>query len=198
MNRFQNTALVLGLSLCINCLPAIADSQGKFPGIGSAEAYHRTVDICQRAELCYKKGDYETACTLYKKAISIYPHDSATHQNLGNALRKVGKLEESATCQKKAIELEPNFVSAWLGLGMSYEFMHKLTEAEKCYRTAVRIKPDSYGAVFDLGDILRQQGKYAEAKTWLTRAKLCPKNDPNELDNALRLCDQHMSKEASN
>lgn len=200
MTSSRNIALALGFMLAFGSAPVIADSNGKFPGVGSRRDYNNMCDIGNQANECHQKRDYEGAIKLYKRAISVYPYDSAAYQNLGNSLRKAGKLEDSVTAQKKAIELEPNYLSAWIGLGMSYEFMHKLIDAEKCYRKAVDIKPNSYGAVFDLGDVLRQQGKYTEAKVWLERAKRCPDKIDQEIANALRQCNKPglSDKEASN
>lgn len=195
------TVTTLLLATFFGLQEVFADSQGKFPGIGSKADYDRSSVYHNQAYSLAAKGDHLSAIKLYRQAISIYPHNSGSYQDLGNELRKTGQLEESITAQKKAIELEPGYLSAWLGLGMCYERMGKLAEAEKCYRKSVEINPNSYGAVFDLGDILRQQGRIAEARSWLLRARSCPECSPKEVDNAINLCNRQSlpkTKEASN
>ncbi len=146
-----------------------------------------------------RQGDIERAISLYKKSISIYPSDSATYHALGTAFQKIKKFEDSIDSFRKAVELEPKWVSAWIGIGLGFESLGKLTDAEKYYRKAVEINPNSYTAVGDLGDILRQQRRYKEARTWLLKAKSLPedKMHPGQIDNILLKIEQAQNKEAS-
>ncbi len=104
------------------------------------------------------------------------------------------QLEESIAAEKKATELEPTYLDAWISLGVSYEESKKFPDAERCYRKAVALKPDCYDAVGSLGDILRQQGKTSEGRTWLLRARKCPECDPIEVEKLLRMCDEKETK----
>lgn len=67
-----------------------------------------------------------------------------------------------------------------------------MAEAEDYYRKAAAVKPDSYEAVGSLGELLRERGKYKEARFWLNRAKSCPKSkdNPGEIEACLRKCDE--------
>ncbi len=187
VNRIALSVLVLGLC---HSVPAFADSSGKFPGTGSEDAYNKAVDLCNSGVELAKKKEYEKAIALLKQANSIYPHDSGIHQNLGRALRQSGRFSESIPEYKKAIELEPSYLSAWLGLGNSYTSLHNLSEAEKCFRKSVLLKPNSYEANGDLGEVLRDQGKFQEARTFLLKAKACARPDSlAEIQQAIDICD---------
>jgi len=175
---------------------ADADSHGKFPGKGSIDAYSRSLHPGNKAVELAKQGDIQGAIKLDSESISIYPYDSVTYHNLGNHLAKLGKFDEARKAQEQAIALEPNYVGAWIRLGRTYEKQHKLTDAERCYRRANDIE-SSYETLEDLGDILRQQGRFAEARKWLLRAKACPEESQYRYaDKYLELCRQQ-SKEAS-
>lgn len=190
-------ALLVGFSNLT--LPALADSQGNFPGKGTVAAWKRSYDPATKALGLSNSGDYQGAVRLDREAISIYPYESSWYHNLGNDLAKLGKIEEARKAHEQAIELEPYFTGAWLSLGETYESQRKLIDAERYYRKALQIKPNSYGALGDLGDILRQQGRFDEAIQYMQRAKKCPENSehPGQADKFIEMCRQHR-KEASN
>jgi len=189
--------LPMVLLTCIVGTPGLADSHGKFPGKGSIDAYNKACDPADAAVAYAKKGDYDAAIKYDREAISIYPYDSATHHNLGNALAKLRRFDEARKSQETAIALEPNYDGAWISIGITYEDERKLIDAERCYRKAVELQPNGYQGVIDLGDILRQQGKFNEAREWLLKAKATPDTArfPGEADAKLRQCDL---KNASN
>jgi len=196
INRMKIPSLLSSfLVLSINGTVAFADSQGNFPGKGNANDYNRSCPLGREATECGKRGDLDRAIELEKKAISIYPYDSATYHNLGIHLKRVGKLEEGIKAEQQAIMLEPHYVNAWFAEGQIFEKQHKLADAEQCYRRATELDPNSYDAVSCLGDILRQQGKYAKARPILLRAKNLPGGDkyPGEIEKLLKLTDAHQN-----
>ena len=205
----KRRSLVFGLlAMTMSCAGVLesavwADSHGKFPGKGSLDAYNRSLAPMNEGARKYKEHDFNSAIEFSRQAISIYPLDSATHNNLGNALRRAGRFEEAIVELQRAIALEPSYLSAWLGLGAANESLGRLQEAERCYRRGLEIEPNSYGALFDIGDVLRQQGRLVEARNWLLRAKNSPSGKQNleEVNNALKLCEKKTAppgKEASN
>lgn len=197
MRSHQPLIALYLLATILNSTAANADSKGKFPGTGSAQAYNKSCLIGNKAVELAKKGDFREAARLDQEAISIYPFDSMWHHNLGNHLEKIGKLAEARKSQQKAIDLEPNMIAAWLALGIEYELDKKFADAERCYRKSVQIQPTNYEALVDLGDILRQQGKFTEAREWLEKAKTAPGSAlaPGEAQKKLDQCNR---KEASN
>lgn len=188
--------LLLGIGPVFLCPSlAFADSQGKFPGRGSAEAYNRSCDFVDRGIALAKKGDYAGAVSAEKEAISIYPYDSGAYHDLGNHLEKLGRLDEARKAQEQAVALEPGYVGAWISMGETYEKQRKLADAERCYRKAVQINPSEYGALGSLGDVLRQQGNFVEARKWFVRAKSFESAKySGQVEHKIEQCDR---KEAS-
>jgi len=187
-----SSLLLMALLACIVGTPVFADSHGNFSGRGSKEAYDRSLQISVQALEASKRKDYQKAIELDNEAIGTYPYESQWHNNLGCHLRFIGKLEAAQKAEEQALVLEPTFVGAWIDLGVCFETMHKLADAERCYRKAVEFDPKSYGALGDLGDILRQEGKFEEARQWLLKAKNCPESAkfPGEIDKMLIQCEQ--------
>src|SRR5699024_3795111 len=54
-----------------------------------------TIDTAREANEAYRKGNYEKAISLYKKAIDKTPENAKLYYNLGNALAKSGSAEEA-------------------------------------------------------------------------------------------------------
>lgn len=178
-------------------VPAFADASlnyegmEEFPGIGTVEAFNRSAEVSNKAAACIKTGDYEAAIKLYKKSNEIYPYSYACFQGLGLAFRESKRFEDAIAAYKKSIELRADVSRTWVQLGYTYELMRKLPEAERSYRKAVQLNPKLYEPTADLGDILRQRGKFEEAREWLLKAKDLPgKRSPDFIEKKLKQCDE--------
>ena len=72
-------------------------------------------------------------------------------------------MQESKLSYRTAIRIKPDYAEA-LQSGDLLKDLGKLQESELSYRTAIRIKPDYAEAYINLGNILRNDGKFKEAK----------------------------------
>ena len=91
------------------------------------------------------------------------PEYAEAHNNLGNALKKLGKLDEAIVSYHKALAIAPEYAGAHNNLGNGLQDQGKLDEAIASFRTALTIKPDFADAHYNLGIALRDLGKLDEA-----------------------------------
>jgi tetratricopeptide (TPR) repeat protein/serine/threonine protein kinase len=131
----------------------------------------------------HQRKDYEGASRFYNAAVSIRPHSTAAHNNLGLALRDLNKLDEAVACYRKVIELDRTFANAHVNLGWALARQKKWGEATNAYRKAVALGLGKADVYFHLGNSLAHQKKLDEAVTCYRKAI--------ELDR--RLFDAHVN-----
>lgn len=110
------------------------------------------------------------ALSILQRALELLPTDPAAHNNLGNALRKLGKLEEAVRCHLRALELKPDYPEAHNNLGNALKELGQLDEAVRCYRRALELKPDYAEVHSNLGNALSGLGQPNEALGCYRRA----------------------------
>lgn len=69
----------------------------------------------------HARGDYEAAASLYTRALTLRPNDSALFQNLGGAYASQGEHQMAFASFQRAIDLDPEDRYTYLKLGMMYE-----------------------------------------------------------------------------
>ena len=184
--------LVIGLQI-----PALSNSNGKFPGQGNLDDYNRACGVVLEANKYSNKKDYPHALELDRKAISIYPYDAALYFNMGADYESFGKLDDAAKAYEQAVAIEPNYKKAWDALMDCYQDLNNLGPQEKCLRKLMSMVPKNFEYVATLGDVLRKQGRFEEARNFLNQAKSLPASTKSYelLAKILKLNDLH-NKEA--
>ena len=115
--------------------------------------------VCFRRALELRdQKDVTEEVALYRRALELNPDFAEAHNNLGNALRKLGKFDEAVVCLHRALELQPNFAEVYFNLGITFHEQRHLDKAVACYRRALELKPDFAEAHSDLGSALEQIG----------------------------------------
>lgn len=199
-------AVFVGMSsLCCAVLlsqPIVfADSKGKFPGVGSADAWVRAGKFKPEAVKSARQGDFETAIKYDKQAISEYPYDSTHWHNLACHLVGAKRYKEAIDAGKKAVQLEPGYANAWEKLGAAYGLVGQLDDALACFRKAYPKLPNCSWLNYNMGCVLALKGKYQDAQVYLKKAKASPDTDrppAQDIENALSACEKHPAqKEAS-
>ncbi|WP_119678860.1 tetratricopeptide repeat protein [Indioceanicola profundi] len=109
-------------------------------------------------------GKLEEAVAALKKARSLAPDHPPPHHNLGMALLALGKREEGLESLARAIVLEPRFRDAWVGFVNACRETGEIGRIEELCRTILSRQPDQLEAMLTLGDVMRSQGRFAEAE----------------------------------
>jgi serine/threonine protein kinase/Flp pilus assembly protein TadD len=132
----------------------------------------------QLALALYRKqaSDSGEAIRYYQAALTLRPHSSAVHTNLGLALYAKGRLNEAIAELKKAIALDAKNALAHNSLGYIFSEEGRFDDAIAEYHKAIGLDPKSAGFHSNLGDALRAKGRLDEAITECQKAiELDPK-----------------------
>jgi serine/threonine-protein kinase len=128
---------------------------------------------CRGLGLALKdKGNLDEAIECFHKAIATDPNDAGAYNNLGHALRAKGKVNEAIACFRKAIDLDLKNAAFHTNLGaILCDVKHDYDGAIACFRKAIVLEPKQAGHHYNLGRALCGSGRYAQARTALTRAR---------------------------
>jgi tetratricopeptide (TPR) repeat protein len=74
--------------------------------------------------------------------LTINPHFSEAHYNLGIVLQALGRIDEAGEHFSKAIVIKPDYVEAHSNLGNIFKILGRTDEAVVSYKKAFSIKPD--------------------------------------------------------
>lgn len=115
-------------------------------------------------------GVWRDSLTLYEHATKLEPRAERLLFNYGRALLKVGRVEEAKAQFQAAVDVEWRLAEAQSELGSILWMMEgDVVGAEDRYRMALAAKPDYAVALFNLANLLRQQGRVAEALPFFER-----------------------------
>ena len=110
---------------------AIAEG-GTTPSLARIEGYVRQ-----------EQGDYAGAVDAYRRVLAQEPNDSASLNNLGNALAELGEVDEAITAFELAITHAPQEVELYLNLANVLRQADRGTERLKVARDAAALAPDN-------------------------------------------------------
>jgi tetratricopeptide (TPR) repeat protein len=103
-------------------------------------------------------------------AIELLPNDAGAHNNLGNALARLGRFDASVASFRRALLLNPDFAEAHNNLGHALLDLGQFEEAAVSCRRAVDLKPLFAGAHDNLGGALLSLGRIDDALASYRRA----------------------------
>lgn len=115
-----------------------------------------------RANIFFKKGNYQKAVELYNRVLASDPHNARALCNKGLTLHQQGKLAPALRLFNNAIQQDPNCASAFLNKGNVFFEQGQFEQAIKCYDQAI-LKKKSANAYFNKGRSLVQLNKLDEA-----------------------------------
>ncbi|HEX3913370.1 MAG TPA: tetratricopeptide repeat protein [Steroidobacteraceae bacterium] len=121
-------------------------------------------------------------------AAQLLPEDAAAHNNLGNALGRLGRLEDAVARYRHALRLSPQFAEAHNNLGHALLDLRQLDAAAASLRRAIEANPRYAEAHDNLGTALLGLGRPDEAIASHRRALEIEAEFPeahNNLGNAL-------------
>lgn len=105
-----------------------------------------------------------------QKAACLLPDDAGVHNNLGNALKKLGRFEDAEASYRRALRSKPDFVMAQINLGNVLKELGQLDGAVASYRQALEIEPDFSDTHNNLGIVLQGLGQLDDAEASYQRA----------------------------
>jgi tetratricopeptide (TPR) repeat protein len=109
-----------------------------------------------------KNRAYE-AVELIQTAITLRPHESAYHCNLGNALQMLGDGDEALKCFSTAIDLNPTDIESWVRKGDILSSQKKWDAALQCYDHALQHQPSQAHIHCNKGVTLEKLQRFEEA-----------------------------------
>ena len=125
---------------------------------GDVEAWTHLATI-----LC-KRGRYGEGSTVYAKALELAPADPFLWMAMANAvLANAGPPEDAERFLLRAVELKPDLANAWQLLGVARRRLER-GDAVAAFERALEIDPTLDEALNGLGQVLRDQGRFAEAE----------------------------------
>ncbi|HET6370236.1 MAG TPA: tetratricopeptide repeat protein, partial [Nitrospiria bacterium] len=110
-----------------------------------------------------RNRDWKDDYTLWSRAVADDPNSRRAHANLGSALLNRGEYERGRKEFEEAIRIDPASPSGWIGIGRADQLMGHLDLAEKELRKGTEMTT-RYDVRLYLGEVLRAQGKLAEAR----------------------------------
>ncbi len=119
--------------------------------------------------LYVREGRNADAEPMLQKAVSLAPDNWGILVQLGSYYDEGGKYAEAADQYQRAADLAPDNARAQNNLGYIYRLQNRLPEAEAAYKKSIVLEPTA-GHYRNLGQVLVEQGSYAEARQMLERA----------------------------
>jgi tetratricopeptide (TPR) repeat protein len=110
------------------------------------------------------------ALQALKMAAQLLPNDAGVHNNLGNALGRLGQLDEAVASYRRALLLSPDFAEAHNNLGHTLLDLGQPDDAAASCRRAIDLKPRYAEAHDNLGSALLGLGRLDEAAASYRRA----------------------------
>jgi tetratricopeptide (TPR) repeat protein len=110
------------------------------------------------------------ALQALKMAAQLVPNDAGVHNNLGNALGRLGQLDEAVASYRRALFLSQDFAEAHNNLGHALLDLGQPENAAASCRRAVDLKPGYAEAHDNLGCALLELGRFDDAAASYRRA----------------------------
>ncbi|MEE9256695.1 MAG: OmpA family protein [bacterium] len=100
---------------------------------------------CVQAKEIYRQGvrsrDYRQKAELYREALRKCPSYAEAHNNLADALERLGRLEEAEAQYREAARLKPGLAVAHFGRGDVLRKMGRHAEAVAAYQRGLTLRP---------------------------------------------------------
>ncbi len=110
-----------------------------------------------------KRGEFEEAIALFRRAEEESPEDAQVQYNLSLALGRLERHREAQAALERAIEIDPEFRNAHFNLGLALAEQGDLAGAERHFGTAHRIDPEDVDSHLEWATALALLGRRPEA-----------------------------------
>lgn len=153
-------------------------------------------EVFDAAEEAEQAGDLATAAMLYRRCVSMDPHDPIAPFNLANVLREQGERGQAKLFLELALEIDPEFADAWYNLALLKEAAGDRQGARICLERAIAADPDYADPVYNLAKLQFELGCFAEAgRLWQRYLALDPDSEwSRRARSGLHLCQQESQR----
>lgn len=105
----------------------------------------------------------DSAITLLKHAVSLYPYYHDAYGQLGLAYFRKNEYKESLAYYEKSIEYNKNNALVWSNMGTCHYNLGNFDKAKSCYMQAVKLNPRMIDAHRNLGAMFAMKRQFNEA-----------------------------------
>lgn len=134
-----------------------------------------------QAQIALGRGDLDEAERLVRLASRVDPNHAWLLTVQGMVLLHRKQLKEAHALLMRATQLAPDALQTRYALGLSFLAQDHLSFAEQAFRAVVEKNPAAHGVRHMLADVIRGQGRHAEAAE-VIEAGLVPNNTmPSDL-----------------
>jgi tetratricopeptide (TPR) repeat protein len=185
---FKFSFFIFHFSFCLLSSPlfAAAEKQAPAPVITPRQS---AVDIVNRANALYNKGEFAKALILYRKAEARGADLGTISFNIGNCLYRMNKLSEAAAAFKKTERLtDGEYLPALFNLAAVLFRLEQYGESIAAYRRALRSDPENGSAWLYLADAYGRTKDFVGALQALEKARAL---DPEDISIVYQMAEAH-------
>jgi len=145
--------------------------------MGAGVLFGQTAELLREAVAAQKRGDYERAAEVYRRALELAPGRARLRSNLGLMLYLQGKDQEALGQFRQALRDEPNLTAAHLFTGLALLRRQRPREALPHLTRARRSDPQDLIATLAAARANVALQQYAEAnELYHTATQVDPEN----------------------
>ena len=166
--------------------PAAAAQTAPAPAITPRQS---AIDLVNRANVLYNKGEFAKALILYRKAEGRGADLGTISFNIGNCLYRLNQLPEAAAAFKKTERLtDGKYLPALFNLAAVLFRLEQYGESIAAYRRALKGDPENTSAWLYLADAYGRTKDYVGALQALEKARAL---DPEDLSVVYQMAETY-------
>ncbi len=123
----------------------------------------------KQANAQYKKGEYNKAIPLYKKAVAKGENPTMSYFNMGNTYFQLSKLPLAIVYYRAAVDHAPDFFPGHLNLAVAYYMLEDMGKTIATLKRALELKPKHLKTNMMLASSYRRAGALPQAATLFER-----------------------------
>ncbi|HKP96556.1 MAG TPA: tetratricopeptide repeat protein [Fibrobacteria bacterium] len=175
-------------AFCLLSSPSAAANPTPAP-VPAVTPRQSTIDLVNRANALYSRGEFAKALILYRKAEARGADLGTISFNIGNCLYRLNELPEAAAAFKKTERLtDGKYLPALFNLAAVLFRLEQYGESIAAYRRALRGDPENASAWLYLADAYGRTKDYVGALQALEKARAL---DPEDLSVVYQMAETH-------
>jgi len=132
----------------------------------------------ERAEDCFKKGDFNQAIREFEVVLEKWPDDSRSYNKLGVCYASLRDFAKAKSYLKKALELDLKYAEPYNNLGNICLEEKEYEKSIELYKKALELNPDYAAAHSNLGLAYKRMKRIKEAVTHFKMAAQIDRRAP--------------------